>query len=226
MKPKRPSELLPQDSWWWRNLKYATYGKSPGKGAVAGVVRPSPADPEEGLDDRFSRAIWARGWRRKELAAWRYEVVRRVYPHKDRVPFPDLRALISGSLVTELGELDTREPYQWPGPGRPSEGYTACNWYFDLTASDRDLAKGFRHWVRSQRAKLKQEPGADPAPAKKFRRTPISWAWLEIYDRHATGETLTETESRTLLKLRAEASEFLGRVESVFATYGFLLKHK
>jgi len=160
-------------TWWWRHLPFAPFDQ------VTYTTRPRKG----------------RYWPdQDELAAWQYELVRRVRRDFALPEYIDLPAWKRAGLWTQIVLSDPSLK------GSPSmilhddinlEGWTKAEpvaW--NLRHSDESLSKAFLHSIRRERARQKIALRKNAGN----RHRPVSWRWPEVLDLADAGLALKANE--------------------------------
>jgi hypothetical protein len=204
-------------SWWWRKIPFTSYSRSKTKGGwVSGVVS-FESKNSENINDAFQRTMAKRRWRRHELASWRYELVRREFPSKERIPWPDLRASIQYELSKSVGRPVINDWQEAIHGREPEDGFALCNVEFRVAASERQLIQGFKNWLRKQRSRMGIPVTGQP---KTHRRMPLSWEWVELLDGANNQASVSDLDQRTVLHAKEEAKVWEPKVAEVFRRLG------
>lgn len=149
-------------NWWWRHLPFA------------------PFDSETFT----TRPRNGRSWPdQDELAAWNYELVRRVRGDLNLADYIDLPAWRRARLWTQIvlpdPSMQGGAAMILMGDFKPIKGWSKAepiSW--NLNLSDEALSQAFLDMIRRERAK--QKVSLNKNASNRHRR--VSWRWPEVLD--------------------------------------------
>ena len=174
--------------WWWRHLPFA------------------PFDGESFTTRPRKGHHWPD---RDELAAWKYELVRRVRRDLDLPEYIDLPAWKRAALWTQIVLPD---PCLKGGPAmtliggfKAIEGWTKPDpvaW--NLSHSDEALSETFLKTIRRERAR--QKIALKKNAGNRHRR--VSWRWPEVLDLARAGDVLNAKDRSKKSQATKQAKSF------------------
>lgn len=160
--------------WWWRHLPFA------------------PFDGESFTTRPRTGSHWPD---QDELAAWRYELVRRVRRDLDLPEYIDLPAWKRAALWTQIvlpdPSLKGGSAMTLIGDFKPIDGWTKAEpvaW--NLSHSDEALSEAFLNAIRRERAR--QKIALKKNASNRHRR--VSWRWPEVLDLARAGQPLNAND--------------------------------
>jgi len=193
---------------WWRCPNGAFEFIQRGPETNGGFTRAKDPGPLF-LDD-----LWKDG---QEKAAWTFELARRAPGAVPLPTYPNTTMDERFFLKRLWGKSQIVWTHKTSDVLAPEKGYSEpAIWRLDLTCDA--LVPAFKYWIREQQ----QAAGITPRPGRgsKMSKGP-SWVWVELLDRSASGQSLTESESRTHLKAQKVAEKALADLRHELETVRF-----
>ncbi len=224
--------------WWWRRLAFCDV--SPLEHTTDFTKKLTLEwELKFGQALRYEFSSWEK---RIEVAAWRYELVRRIQPKVELPSWIELPSFTHGFLVPAIGQnlavcparIPITPQQQEPGWSEPM-GPCQC----DLRLDDTTLCRWFLSWVNNQREKQGLPVTLFPKLSGKRRsynvgnrNRKVSWRWPELMDIHQLGNRALNNSERPLktnAKREAEAwaEKALGALKSSrLPQFAYLLRHE
>jgi hypothetical protein len=189
--------LAAKYAWWWRdNESFA--------------LKLNFQTERRKTNDTLLKARWFWWKDGTELAAYRYELVRRLRPEMRLRPWVEL-GIIQNILRKQIGDSTQYYLMQMPNEDSDDPAYS-CPMQFNLLASDTALEEAFILFIREQRkAKRISKPKLPP-------KNSVSWRWPELWDMNDLEEIpLNNSQHGQKAKAKALAKDWESRVLAALA---------
>jgi hypothetical protein len=175
-----------------------------------------------------AQLVYKQLWQPNEVAAWAFELVRRLpnvdsnltpevaarlrslqpYPNLDPAQINHLTFEVNQHLIRPLS-VKTADPGERKGYSRPIEPFR-----FDLLASDNELSRHFIEWIEMERKLMRKRPEENPANSMlRARRDPnrlVNWHLVELLElQRGKGFPMINSEKKLRGDAKRIAKEFM-----------------
>ncbi|MSU61562.1 MAG: hypothetical protein EXS31_04055 [Pedosphaera sp.] len=177
--------------WWWRRLVYADFDP-------VTFTTTRTKDRAKLSDPLLAQAIFHKfqQWEQTmEIAAQRYELVRRLHPERQLPAWTALPICAHSVLIPAIGKNLRKDLCVVSSPPRSEQGWSKpwLPWQWNLMAEDNELVRRFLTMINDERRRqglpdslfpMKGKSGKRSSHNKGNRHRKISWRWPELMDIH------------------------------------------
>lgn len=206
-----------ESTWWWRRLVFCHFDLTTFTTARARNLKSIHAP--DGLDDAFSLEF--RLWEEQtEIAAWQYELVRRLRPEKKLPSWIGLPICAHSVLQRAIGQNLSKSLCAIFHPIRNEREWSKPMPLFqwNLEAGNSDLVRTFLSWIDGERRRNglpeslfseRSKSGKRKSQNKGNRNRKVSWRWPELIGLHRWGgRSLSHNERSAKSNAEQEAREW------------------
>ena len=188
--------------WWWRRLEFCSF-------SLVNYTTCRQKPEKQAVKSEWDRWTLFLTWRDSiEIAARRYELVRRLRPESKLPSWIELSNHAQRSLNKAIGKELFTSNFKIIQPPKVLSGYWSNvpateSHHYNLQASDSRLCKLFLMWIDEQRkmhgfAVPKSKSGKRGSYKVGNRNRKVSWRWPELMDIHRLGSRSLENKERRL----------------------------